>query len=582
MALVPLHAGDALPKPLKVQGVESIHDLRYLPDWRYSGDPSARRDYELLLNLYLPTEKGDRPAPMVMFVHGGAYSEGSKDDGYQREIIESFTRSGMAVATLNYIMLNKGIFPQVFWDFEDAARYLRMNAERYHLDPTAFGAIGISAGGWLIATAGHANGETFIRSINNGMRLGDKRMSQFGDAHPGSGEESFLRPILSGEPAYPGTYGRFQAMAFDFSQMNNAANGFTPAILECVGQDFTPGHLAAFQAAGVDWTPAVLTHPYHLRRQVHVPKLTNGGHEKERSIARTLDGSGETQLLDVMRDWFLRELAGPQARTPVPEIWPGQRLVAGPVQASMLVPANAIQVRYTTDGSEPGPGSTVYSKPFTVPPGTRVRAMASMPGRRASRVVEAHFRQGPLPPVITAPLDRELPPASTGKPYTVQFSAAGENLRWNVQGDLRPFVSGKSKTLYYPNGMMMDGTGRWSGTPTTPGTYWVQVWVNDGPGRIAGHRNYRWTVSGAPIGPQRPEEALRGDTHVPLATLGGWRDEAVAELRDRLQAAGIRAVFQDGAERQVMLLVPAADRDKAGAVLSGTTPPKGSTLEWAK
>ena len=50
--------------------------------------------------------------------------------------------------------------------------------------------------------------------------------------------------------------------------------------------------------------------------------------------------------------------------------------------------------------------------------------------------------------------------------------------------------------LIYPNGMLMDTDGVWSGTPTKPGTYWLQVWVNGEPGSIASHRDYLWTVTG--------------------------------------------------------------------------------------
>ena len=94
-----------------------------------------------------------------MYVHGGAYNAGHKDESYQADLLQTLVDKGFAVASFNYI-LGKGIMPQVFWDFEDSARFLRMHAKKYNLDPCAFGAIGISAGGWLITSSGHADGTT--------------------------------------------------------------------------------------------------------------------------------------------------------------------------------------------------------------------------------------------------------------------------------------------------------------------------------------------------------------------------------------------------------------------------------------
>ena len=54
-------------------------NVRYLPAWRYSGDKGVRRDYEMLLDLWVP--KGRDDCPLVMYVHGGAYAEGNKSLG---------------------------------------------------------------------------------------------------------------------------------------------------------------------------------------------------------------------------------------------------------------------------------------------------------------------------------------------------------------------------------------------------------------------------------------------------------------------------------------------------------------------
>ncbi|MFM2090252.1 MAG: hypothetical protein RLZZ127_741 [Planctomycetota bacterium] len=573
---------NALPKPLPIAGADSIRNLRYLPEWRYGGDPGPRRDYELLLDLHLPAGPRQR-RPLVMFVHGGAYSAGNKDDGYPAGLIKVLVDGGFAVGVLNYILTPKGIFPQVWWDFEESARYLRSHADTYGLDPNAFGAVGISAGGWLIATAGHADGRTYTRGINSYAALEGLDARTLAENNPKeTGERSFLRPTLAPATAYPGISGRWQALAYDFDQCRDRANGFTPSLLGFVGTGNAtmPKELAA---AGVEWTPAILTDPYFATRGVHAPKLVNEGHERERSITRTLDGSGQVQLADVIRDWFRRELTGATARAPVPEIWPTDRLVQGPVEVTLVVPDPASVVRYTTDGSDPGPASPRYVKPFTVAPGTRVRAMAELAGRRPSRVAEARFIATEPLVRITAPDGRDLPPARTGQPYSVRFTASVDQARWSLQGDLAPYVPDKSKTMLYPNNLMLDGNGTLSGTPTTPGTYWLQVWVNGRPGQIATHRDYRLVVTGQPVGPQQAGGTATADDNREIATLGPWREEDLAALRERLQAAGVRAVLQDLPDRRIMLLAPATQAAAARAALAALMRerPKSTPAELA-
>jgi hypothetical protein len=363
-----------------LQNAENIHDLRYLPDDRYTGSQCSQGDWRKTLNLYLP--KGAKgPLPLVIYVHGGGYGGGHKEEGYQVPLMQRLVDRGIAVASMNYI-LGTGIFPQVFWDFEDASRFLRTNAARYRLDPCAFGAVGISAGGWLISAAGHADGRTFATETNHFDHALTMRGPTWTSQQIRIGEGSFLRPVLAATTAYPGVYGRFQAMAFDFHMVPQAANGWTPAILQFCSIGTDRPH-EAFAAAGVDWTAAVLTDPKEAGKGVHAPPWN--------AAARPLDGGADRELADVVVDWYARTLTGPMARTPVAEIWPTQRFISAPIDVSILVPDASITVHVTTDGSEPNTASPRYTAPFRIVPGTTVRALSVMRGRKPSRVVDAVF-----------------------------------------------------------------------------------------------------------------------------------------------------------------------------------------------
>jgi acetyl esterase/lipase len=100
------------------------------------------------LDLYLP--KNAAKAPLIIWVHGGAWLEGSKNDLVPRD----YLADGYAVASINYRLSQHAIFPAQLQDCKAAVRWLRAHAAQYHLDPQRFGAWGASAGGHLVALLG--------------------------------------------------------------------------------------------------------------------------------------------------------------------------------------------------------------------------------------------------------------------------------------------------------------------------------------------------------------------------------------------------------------------------------------------
>jgi acetyl esterase/lipase len=105
-----------------------------------------------MLDLYLPGS-GEN-LPLIIWVHGGAFRVGSKEDGVPLD----YLAQGYAIASLNYRLSQHAIFPAQIEDCKAAVRWLRAHARQYKLDPHRFGAWGPSAGGHLVAmlgTAGH-------------------------------------------------------------------------------------------------------------------------------------------------------------------------------------------------------------------------------------------------------------------------------------------------------------------------------------------------------------------------------------------------------------------------------------------
>ena len=157
-------------KLFRPTGAQSTHDLRYLPEDRYTGDTGARRDRELLLDIHVPAT-GKGPFPLLLTVHGGAWAAGAKENKPANEFTQAAIARGYAVAALNYILKPKEIVPQVFWDAQDSLRFLRQQAARFRIDPTRFGAIGWSAGGWLVSNLGFAGGDAVIHAHQGGGLL---------------------------------------------------------------------------------------------------------------------------------------------------------------------------------------------------------------------------------------------------------------------------------------------------------------------------------------------------------------------------------------------------------------------------
>ncbi|MBA3724109.1 MAG: alpha/beta hydrolase [Candidatus Levybacteria bacterium] len=106
----------------------------------------------LLLDLYTPDHAG--PFPLIIYVHGGSWSSGSKDTNCAAYSTAKMMYRGFAVACINYRLTNEAIYPAQIEDVKGAVRFLRANAAQYKLYDTKIGIWGASSGGHLAALAG--------------------------------------------------------------------------------------------------------------------------------------------------------------------------------------------------------------------------------------------------------------------------------------------------------------------------------------------------------------------------------------------------------------------------------------------
>jgi acetyl esterase/lipase len=102
---------------------------------------------DLLMDIYFPSSGG--PWPVMLFVHGGGWSDGDK-----APLAMVPTEAGLLVVSINYRLYPAYRFPAMIEDVKCAIRYLRAHARQYNLDPQRIALVGHSAGAHLSALAG--------------------------------------------------------------------------------------------------------------------------------------------------------------------------------------------------------------------------------------------------------------------------------------------------------------------------------------------------------------------------------------------------------------------------------------------
>lgn len=98
--------------------------------------------------------KSAAPAPLVIYYHGGGFRAGDKRT-FSPELLEKLRGNGITVAAVNYRLSDTAIYPAQMHDSARALQFLRLNAKRFHIDPTRVGAFGGSAGSGISQWLGY-------------------------------------------------------------------------------------------------------------------------------------------------------------------------------------------------------------------------------------------------------------------------------------------------------------------------------------------------------------------------------------------------------------------------------------------
>ncbi len=147
---------------LREPGPDAGDSLRAELDIPYADNENPRQR----LDLYLPlTSKSERPLPLVVFIHGGAFLAGDRkpdplpgDPCGIRLMLARVASGKYAGASVGYRLSPEATWPAQIQDCKAAIRWLRANARTYGIDPARIGVMGTSAGGHLAAVLGTSGG----------------------------------------------------------------------------------------------------------------------------------------------------------------------------------------------------------------------------------------------------------------------------------------------------------------------------------------------------------------------------------------------------------------------------------------
>jgi len=158
--------GDSLPLVLVIAVVGIVLVRGLLSDRSWSSlAGTTQRDVvyrtvngtAVKMDIHFPRTMGDEPLPVVVYIHGGAWIAGDRNSDVGQLDIIRLVDNGYIAVSIDYRLAPDNRFPAQIEDAKCAVRFLRANAEKYHLDPKKVGVFGSSAGGHLAALVGVAD-----------------------------------------------------------------------------------------------------------------------------------------------------------------------------------------------------------------------------------------------------------------------------------------------------------------------------------------------------------------------------------------------------------------------------------------
>ena len=146
-----LAAAAAAQQPSDLQGsVALFQKMRTVPNIVYE----RASGWEGKLDVYAQrTPPNSPPTPVVIFIHGGGWVQGTKEASVMRGVLP-YIAMGYSVVNVEYRLANVSLAPAAIEDCRCALRWVIAHAKDYNLDVNRIVVSGESAGGHLALTTG--------------------------------------------------------------------------------------------------------------------------------------------------------------------------------------------------------------------------------------------------------------------------------------------------------------------------------------------------------------------------------------------------------------------------------------------
>jgi acetyl esterase/lipase len=190
---------------------------------------TMRYSDSLLLDFY--PALGSSPAPCVIALHGGGYTDGDrKDGGTNLRLNNWLARHGYAVASIDYRLAPKYTWPAQRDNVLAALAFLHAQAQSLNIDPGRVVLLGWSGGGGLAAATGYWAHDSSIRGVIVLYAPTDYRLSWDASTDPNwQDHRPFLQMFLGGTPDT-------SSAAYDSASATLLVTARTPPTLILQGQ----------------------------------------------------------------------------------------------------------------------------------------------------------------------------------------------------------------------------------------------------------------------------------------------------------------------------------------------------------
>ena len=186
---------------------------------------SYGKDSLQALDLWVP--QGATKAPLVLFVHGGGWKRGSKDNAMGRAMPAHMLQQGYAFASIDYRLVPAATVEQQAADVATALAHILKRADELGIDPSRVVLTGHSAGAHLVALVG--TDERYLKAVGLSFADIDGVMPNDGAAYDVAAQIASAGPMML--DTYQQAFGTDPARQKALSPIHHAARPNAPAFL---------------------------------------------------------------------------------------------------------------------------------------------------------------------------------------------------------------------------------------------------------------------------------------------------------------------------------------------------------------